>query len=88
MTGPSGRQRAPAKALSQFLLPSPPKQVAASFGSVSHPLLTRASAAVRKSRTLAALRDTLLPKLISEEMRVRGAVRIVEEFYGNTHPTT
>ena len=52
MTGTSGRQRVPAKALSQFLLPSLPKQVAASFGSVVHPLLTRASAAVRESRTL------------------------------------
>ena len=73
MTGTSGRQRVPAKALSQFLLPSLPKQVAASFGSVVHPLLTRASAAVRESRTLAALRDTLLPKLISGEIRIRYA---------------
>ena len=73
MTGTSGRQRVPAKALSQFLLPSLPKQVAASFGSVAHPLLTRASAAVRESRTLAALRDTLLPKLISGEIRIRYA---------------
>jgi type I restriction enzyme S subunit len=31
-----------------------------------------------ESRTLAAVRDTLLPKLISGEVRVKGAERIVE----------
>ncbi len=71
MTGTSGRQRVPAIALSQFLLPSPPKQIAAIFGRVAQPLFARASEAVRESRTLAALRDALLPKLASGEMKVR-----------------
>ena len=31
----------------------------------------------RESRTLAALRDTLLPKLISGELRIKDAERIV-----------
>ena len=70
MTGTSGRQRVPAKALSQFLFPSPPEQIAASFGKVAQPLFARASEAVRESRTLAALRDTLLPKLVSGALRV------------------
>ena len=70
MTGSSGRQRVPAKALSQFLLPSPPEPIAARFGKVVQPLFTRASEAVRESRALSSLRDTLLPKLISGEMRV------------------
>ena len=35
MTGTSGRQRVPAKALSQFLLPSPPARIAAILGSVT-----------------------------------------------------
>ncbi|MHB1243001.1 MAG: restriction endonuclease subunit S [Gaiellaceae bacterium] len=35
------------------------------------PLLARAAAATRESRTLAELRDALLPKLISGELRVR-----------------
>ena len=69
MTGTSGRQRVPAMALSQFLLPSPPKQIAAIFGRVAQPLFARASEAVRESRALAALRDALLPKLISGEIR-------------------
>jgi len=33
----------------------------------------------RESRTLAALRDTLLPKLLSGEIRVPEAERAVEE---------
>ena len=70
MTGTSGRQRVPAKALSQFLLPSPPEPIAAKFGKVVQPLFARASEAVRESRTLAALRDALLPKLVSGEVRV------------------
>ena len=70
MTGTSGRQRVPAKALSQFLLPSPPEPIAARFGKVVQPLFARASEAVGESCILAALRDALLPKLISGELRV------------------
>ena len=70
MTGTSGRQRVPAQALSQFMLPSPPKPIAARFGKVVQPIFTRASEAMRESRTLAALCGTLLPKLISGEIRV------------------
>ena len=65
MTGTSGRQRVPAKALSQFMLSSPSERVAASFGRVVQPLLARASKAVCESRYLAAQRDALLPKLVS-----------------------
>lgn len=68
MTGTSGRQRVPAKGLSLFLLPSPPEPIAARFGKVVQPLFARASEAVSESRTLAALRDALLPKLISGEV--------------------
>lgn len=69
MTGTSGRQRVPAKALLQFLLPSPPKLIAASFGKVARLLITRASEAIQEARTLATLRDVLLPKLVSGELR-------------------
>ena len=70
MTGTSGRQRVPAQVLSQFLFPSPPEPIAARFGKVVQPLFARAGKAVRESRTLAALRDALLPKLVSGELRV------------------
>ena len=70
MTGTSGRQRVPAQALSQFLLTSPPEPIVVRCGKVVQPLFARASEAVRESRTLAALRDVLLPKLVSGEVRV------------------
>ena len=64
MTGTSGRQRVPAKSLSQFMLPSPPEQVAVSFGKRVQPILARANRTVRESRCLAVLRDMLLHKLV------------------------
>ena len=78
MTGTSGRQRVPARALSQFLFPSPPELITAWFGKVSQSLLARASEAVRESRTLASLRNALLPKLIAGELRVKDTERIME----------
>jgi type I restriction enzyme S subunit len=41
------------------------------------PMFQSMSAAMNQSRTLAALRDALLPKLISGELRVPDAERIV-----------
>lgn len=79
MTGSSGRQRVPVDALAHFLIPSPPEPVARQFGSLIKPLFSRASAATQESRTLAALRDTLLPRLISGELRVKDAERCVAE---------
>ena len=77
MTGTSGRQRVPAKALSQLMLPSPPEQVVAIFGRAAQLLLSRASKAVHESRTLATLRDSLLPKLISGMLHAKGRDQIV-----------
>ena len=77
MTGTSGRQRVPAKALSQLMLPSPPEQVVAIFGRSAQLLLSRASKAVHESRTLATLRDSLLPKLISGMLHAKGRDQIV-----------
>ena len=70
MSGTSGRQRVPPTALRGFLLVVPPGRVAARFGKIAASLFERASNAVHESRTLAALRDTLLPKLISGEIRL------------------
>ncbi|MEV8566035.1 restriction endonuclease subunit S [Streptomyces sp. NPDC051322] len=42
-------------------------------------LETRSDAALAESHTLAALRDTLLPQLMSGKLRVRDAERIVED---------
>ena len=73
MTGSSGRQRVPAESLSHFLVVSPSARVAELFGRLIKPLFARASAATEQSRTLAAIRDALLPKLLSGEIRVDAA---------------
>ena len=48
------------------------------IGTVMAPLVDRGNQGTLESRTLAALRDTLLPKLISGELRVKDAERFVE----------
>ena len=78
MTGTSGRQRVPAKAFSQFMLPSPTRQVAEAFEQFVQPLVARISRADAESRTLSATRDALLPKLTSGEIRLRAAEKVVE----------
>jgi type I restriction enzyme S subunit len=77
MTGSSGRQRVPAESLSHYQLVRPTGQVARRYGECVRPLFARASAATQESRSLAALRDTLLPKLISGELRVKDAEHAV-----------
>jgi type I restriction enzyme S subunit len=78
MNGSSGRQRVPSESLSHYLLAMPNAELAAFFGQVVKPLFNRASMSARESRTLAALRDTLLPKLLSGELRVKDAEKIAE----------
>ena len=70
MTGTSGRQRVPPEALSDFRLVRPPEHLAHSFGKLAKLLFGRARALAQESRTLAALRDSFLPKLIAGELRV------------------
>lgn len=50
----------------------------AEVGAKIEPLLARQSLALAESQTLAKLRDTLLPKLISGVLRVRDAGRLIE----------
>jgi type I restriction enzyme S subunit len=55
----------------------PLRSIARRFGELVDPFLSQSQANDCESRSLAALRDTLLPKLISGEMRVPDAERIV-----------
>jgi len=77
MTGTSGRQRVQSEALAHYLLVAPSEGVAKAFGQLVEPLFRKASQSVAESRTLAALRDALLPKLIRGEIRVRNAERFL-----------
>ncbi len=64
--------------IKEFSVVVPSHQVLAAFGRFAQPLTERIEANIVMSVTLAALRDTLLPKLISGELRVKTAEKIVE----------
>lgn len=57
----------------------PNDKVLAQFSMLSDPLLARIAQNERESNTLAAVRDTLLPKLISGELRVKDAERVAAQ---------
>jgi type I restriction enzyme S subunit len=57
----------------------PKEPVFRAFDSLVTPLYRRLVSNVRESRTLAAIRDMLLPELISGELRVKDAERFLEE---------
>jgi type I restriction enzyme S subunit len=57
----------------------PPAPVVEEFDRISGLLTDRLFSACQESRTLAALRDALLPKLIRGEIRVKDAERFLKE---------
>jgi type I restriction enzyme, S subunit len=63
--------------MSRYDLVIPSEPVMGTFSRIIHPVIERIIANTHETRTLAALRDTLLPKLISGELRVPDAERIV-----------
>jgi type I restriction enzyme S subunit len=80
VTGTSkSHQRAHAEAILRLSAVLPPPVLVERFEAGSSPLLERTLGCRAESRTLAALRDTLLPKLISGELRVPQAEKIVGE---------
>ncbi|PTT92155.1 restriction endonuclease subunit S [Pelomonas sp. HMWF004] len=70
MSGTSGRQRIQNDVLGRYLLAIPPASVAAAFGELTATIQRRVTANNAMSRTLATLRDTLLPRLISGQLRL------------------
>lgn len=62
--------------MARYPIPLPPLALAEAFTSIIQPMTDRILSSTHESRTLAALRDTLLPKLISGDLRVPDAERI------------
>lgn len=60
-------------------VPIAPRSRIDDFDVVVAPMRERMRAGASESKTLAALRDTLLPKLISGELRIKDAERLVSE---------
>ncbi|MDR7606355.1 MAG: restriction endonuclease subunit S [Armatimonadota bacterium] len=79
VTGTSkSHQRAQAASVLGLAAARPPGALAEAFEQVGGPLLERSLECRRESRTLAALRDALLPKLICGELRVKDAERFLK----------
>ena len=68
-----------AERFADVLVPLPPESLLNDFEAEVMPLRSRAHAAERETLVLAKLRDALLPKLISGELRIRDAEKVVEE---------
>lgn len=78
VTGTSkSHQRARAEAILSLAAILPPAAITDAFAKMVSPLLDRTLACRRESRTLATLRDALLPKLISGELRVKNSERVI-----------
>ncbi|MBC8446857.1 MAG: hypothetical protein H8D78_03820 [Chloroflexi bacterium] len=80
VTGSTGsRQRARPEDVAVMRIVVPGPELIETFGRIVGPLHEKALNCIGESRTLAALRDTLLPRLISGELRVPDAEKLVKE---------
>jgi type I restriction enzyme, S subunit len=65
MTGTSGRQRVPSECFNTFFLAVPTPDIARCFDELTAPIMVKIKANSNESRTLATLRDKLLPELMA-----------------------
>jgi type I restriction enzyme S subunit len=78
VTGTSkSHQRAQAASLLTLRVARPTARTTETFEGQADPLLARSLECRRESRALAAIRDALLPKLISGELRLKDAERFL-----------
>lgn len=63
--------------MERYELVLPPDSLATAFSGLIDPITKRIVANIHESHALAELRDSLLPKLISGELRVADAERFV-----------
>jgi type I restriction enzyme, S subunit len=71
MSGSSGRQRAQANVIKEYELASPPLEIIEKLNCQLVGILAKCKINAIQIRTLEKLRDTLLPKLMSGEVRVK-----------------
>jgi type I restriction enzyme S subunit len=62
----------PTTSLKAIPIVVPPMAISERFDEIVQPLFLQREQNARQSRTVAALRDTLLPRLLSGELRVQG----------------
>lgn len=79
MSGTSGRQRVSSEALAPWSISLPPPPVIRAFDSISAAIFKSLKAHDDESNTLAALRNLLLPKLMTGEIRIKNAEKLFGE---------
>ena len=79
MTGSSGRQRVPVSIFESYRIVKPSEKVAECYGIFSGSIMQKIKMNDEESYTLASLRDTLLPKLISGELRIPDVEKFLKE---------
>ena len=78
MSGTSGRQRIQNDVLGRFVLALPTESVANAFSDLVMPIQKSITANHQQAQTLTQLRDTLLPRLISGQLRLPEAETLLE----------
>lgn len=79
MTGSSGRQRVDLRSLGEYQVVLPDAAISRAFGEIIEPLRARMSVASEQNGTLSELRDELLPRLVSGQLRIPEAQEAIEE---------
>ncbi len=78
MTGTSGRQRAQSDTLATFPFAKATPDIFLHLGELIQPMFNKISSNERENQSLADMRDLLLPKLMSGEIRLKDAEKIVK----------
>ena len=78
MTGTTGRQRVPASCFDYYQFAVPTAPITQKFSKIVKPLVEKIRVNNQQSHTLSEIRDALLPKLLSGEIRVDEANEILE----------
>ena len=73
MTGSSGRQRVAVDDLGRYVVAEAPRDVFLAFAEIVEPLFELATQNMRATREMLSLRDSLLPELLSGEIRFKDA---------------
>ena len=84
MTGTTGRQRVPASCFDYYQFPVPTTPIAQRFSEIVRPFMKKIRANSEQSRTLSQIREILLPKLLSGEIRVDNTDERLEVKDGGT----
>lgn len=79
MVGTSGRQRIQNEGLSRYTIPIPPDAILKEFGQLVSVVQKNIAANDEQAKILSNLRDTLLPRLISGQLRITDAEAELEK---------